>query len=48
MVNQQFINNYRQISNIYRTLVENEIADHSDKVGASPVGAAPTTSSFST
>ena len=26
----------------------NKIADHSDVVGASPVGAAPTTSSFST
>ena len=29
-------------------LVGNEIVDHSDVVGASPVGAAPTTSSFST
>ena len=35
-------------SNISRTLVGNEIVDHSDVVGASPVGAAPTTSSFST
>ena len=33
---------------IGRTLVGNEIVDHSDVVGASPVGAAPTTSSFST
>ena len=39
---------YRQVSNIRRTLVGNKIADHSDVVGASPVGAAPTTSSFST
>ena len=40
--------NYRQVSNIRRTLVGNQIVDHSDAVGASPVGAAPTTSSFST
>ena len=39
---------YRQVSNINRTLVGNKIVDHSDVVGASPVGAAPTTSSFST
>ena len=39
---------YRQVSNISRTLVGNKIVDHSDAVGASPVGAAPTTSSFST
>ena len=39
---------YRQVSNIRRTLVGNEIVDHTDVVGASPVGAAPTTSSFST
>ena len=39
---------YRQIINIRRTLVCNKIIDHSDVVGASPVGAAPTTSSFST
>ena len=37
---------YRQTSNISRTLVV--IVEHSDVVGASPVGAAPTTSSFST
>ena len=30
------------------TRVGNEIVDHSDVVGASPVGAAPTASSFST
>ena len=39
---------YRKISNIRRTLVGYKIVDHSDVVGASPVGAAPTTSSFST
>ena len=41
-------NYYHQVSNISRTLVGNTIVDHSDVVGASPVGAAPTTSSFST
>ena len=39
---------YRQVSNISHTSVGNEIVDHSDVVGAPPVGAAPTTSSFST
>ena len=39
--------NYHQVSNIRRTL-GNKIGDHSDVVAASPVGAAPTTSSFST
>ena len=39
---------YRKTSNIRRNLVGNKIVDHSDVVGASPVGAAPTTSSFST
>ena len=39
---------YRQTSNISRAFMGNKIADHSDAVGASPVGAAPTTSSFST
>ena len=42
------LNMYRQVSNIRRTLVYNTIVDHSDVVGASPVGAAPNTSSFST
>ena len=42
------VNYYHQVSNIRRTLVGNQIVDHSDVVGASPVGAAPTTSSFST
>ena len=39
---------YGQLSNISRTPVGNEIVDHSDVVGASPVGTAPTTSSFLT
>ena len=39
---------YRETSNISRTLVGNKIVDNSDVVGASPVGAAPTTSLFST
>ena len=39
---------YRKTSNISRTLVGNKIIDNSDVVGASPVGATPTTSSFST
>ena len=39
---------YCQTSNISHTLVSNEIVDHSDAVGASPVGAAPTASSFAT
>ena len=38
---------YRHISNINRTLVSNNIADHLDAVGASTVGAAPPNSSFS-
>ena len=39
---------YHKTSNISRTLVSNKIVDNLDVVGASPVGAAPTTSSFST
>ena len=39
---------YRQTSNINHTLVGNIIVAHSDVVGASPVGAAPTSSSFLT
>ena len=42
------IMNYRQVCDIRRTLVGNWIVDNSNVVGASPVGAAPTTSSFST
>ena len=44
----QSYSSYRQVSNIIRTLEGNKIVDHSGVVGASPVGAAPTTSSFST
>ena len=39
---------YRKVADIRRTLVGNKIVDHSDVVGASPVGAAPTSSSLST
>ena len=39
---------YRKTSNISRTSVGDEIVDNSDVVEASPVGTAPTTSSFST
>ena len=39
---------YCQISNISHTSMSNKIVDHSDVVESSPVGAAPTTSSFST
>ena len=45
---QQFSRQYRKTSNIRRIVVGNKIVDHSDVVGASPVGIAPTTSSFST
>ena len=41
-------NGYRKTSNISRTLWGNRIVDHSDVAGASPVGAAQTTSSIST
>ena len=40
--------NYRKTLKMGRTLVGNKSVDQSDVVGASPVGAAPTTSSFST
>ena len=39
---------YRQVSNISCTEVGNKIVDNSYVVGASPVGAAPTTSELST
>ena len=39
---------YRKTSNIRRNSLGNKIVDNSDVAGASPVGAAPTTSSFST
>ena len=38
---------YRQIYNIRRALAGNKIVDHPDVVGASPIGGAPTVSSFS-
>ena len=41
-------NIYLYTSNISRILVANKNVDHSDVVGASFVGAAQTTSSFST
>ena len=40
--------NYRETSNINHTLIGNKIVNNSDVVGASPVDAAPSTSSFST
>ena len=40
--------NVPQTSNISSTLAGNKIVDHSDVVGASPVGAAPITSSLLT
>ena len=44
----KLLSSCRRVSNIRHILVGNKIVDHSDVVGASPVGAAPTTSSFST
>ena len=38
--------NYSQTSNIRHNMVDNKTIDHSDVVGASPVGAAPSPSSF--
>ena len=45
---QPWFERYCQISNISRTLVGNKFVDQSNVVGASPDGAASTTSSFST
>ena len=42
------LNTYRKTFNISRASVVGEIVDNSDVVGASRVGAAPTTSSLST
>ena len=39
---------YCQTPKISHTLFGNKLVDHSDVDGASPVGAAPTTPSFST
>ena len=47
LTHQNYDFDYRQVSNIRPNLVDNKIVDHSDVVGASPVGAAPTTSSLS-
>ena len=41
-------NTFLKTYNISRTLVDNKIVDHADVVGASPVGAASTTSLFLT
>ena len=41
-------NTYHETSNISRTLAGNKILDHSEAVGSWPLGAAPTTASFST
>ena len=43
-----FIYMYRQISNTRRTLEGNIVVDDPDVIGASHVGAAPTSSSYST
>ena len=48
MSDKHFFMNYHKTSNISRTLLCYKIVDHSDVVGASPVGAAPTTSSYLT
>ena len=48
LVAREWFHDYRKTCNIRRTLLGKKIVDHSDVVGASPVGAAPTTSSFST
>ena len=42
------VGTYLQTSNVICTLVDDKIVDHSHVVGASTVGATPTTSSFST
>ena len=47
-LNKDYTQKYRHISNIIRTLVGIKYFGHSDVVGASPIGAAPTTSSFVT
>ena len=45
--NNGHLKQYHQTSNIMHTLVSIKVVDHSDVDGASLVGAAPTTSSFS-
>ena len=44
----EFVSKYHQTSDVRRILVGNKIVHHSDVVGASPIGAAPTTSQFLT
>ena len=44
----RILDTYCQTSNLSGTLVGNKIADHSDVVGASPVGSTPTKTSFLT
>ena len=48
LIRQGISNNCRQTSNTNHTLIGNKSVYHSDVVGASPVGAAPTTSPFLT
>ena len=48
MVQLMIDQHYHKTSNINHTLAGNKFMDHSDVVGASPIGAAPTTSSFAT
>ena len=43
-----YSDNYHQTCNTSGILVGNEIIDHADVVGTSPVSTAPTASSFST
>ena len=47
-VDMPHVHNYRHTCDIRRTWLGNDIFDHTDVVGASPVGFAATTSSFST
>ena len=48
MIAEENWGNYGQTTYISRTLVGNRFVDHSSAAGASPVGAAPTASSFPT
>ena len=45
---QSGVSYYRQVSQMRRTLIGNKFVDNSNVVGASPAGAAPTTSELST
>ena len=42
----RFISTYHETSNISRTIISNKIVDHSDVVGAWPVGVVPTHTSI--